>query len=248
MKLTIIGATGNSGLALASMALARGHSVSAYVRNDAKLADLLGTQASHPNLSVHLGSISETNSLVQAMLGQDVVINAAGNATVDGDYVPMVCSVIRAADQALGKGGRFWFFGGAAALDVPGRNLRAADISLLPRRFRLHLRTLACAEATSLDWSMLCPGPMNPSDTGEPREGLRISKDCWPVDGPGSGRLFRSIRVLAAFKQSMPEMVIAYEDAAKVILDNLERGSTFSRSRVGVALPKGLTGSKPMKF
>lgn len=247
MRLLILGATGNSGLALTRMALDRGHSVAAYVRDPAKLSALLGAQASDPDLSVRVGTVNDTEKLAHAMQGQDVVINAAGNATVDSDYVAMVRSIIEIADESLGSSGRFWFFGGAAALDVPGMTLRAADIPVLPVQFRQHLHTLACAEASSLDWSMLCPGPMNGSQTGKPRAELRVSKDCWPVEGPGPIRLFKSVRVLAAFKQRMPEMIITYEDAAKVILDNLGDKSVFSRRRVGVALPIGETGSKSLR-
>lgn len=246
MRLLIIGATGNSGLALCRMAVDQGHDVTAFVRNPAKLSALLGARATAANLSVQVGNVSDRDVLGRTMQGHDAVINAAGNATVDADFVSMVCATIEVAEQHLGRGGRFWFFGGAAALDVPGMSLRAADIPLLPSQYRQHLRTLACAEASSLNWSMLCPGPMNPSPSGMPNEGLRVSKDIWPVEGPGPARLFRSLRALATFRRRLPEMIITYEDAAKVILDNLGPESAFSRSRVGIALPKGQTGSKSL--
>lgn len=247
MRVLILGASGNSGLALTRMALAQGHFVSAFVRDPNKLAARLGHQASATNLAVQSGFISDRGSLSQAMQGQDVVINAAGNATVDADYVPMVRSIVDVAEQTLGRDGRFWFFGGAAALDVPGMTLRAAELRFIPNPFRLHLQTLARAEASLLDWSMLCPGPMTSSPTGNPHDDLRTSQDCWPVSGPGKVELFRSIRILAAFKKRLPEMVIFYEDAAKVILGNLERGSAYARSRVGIALPVGTTVTKSIK-
>jgi hypothetical protein len=37
----------------------------------------------------------------------------------------------------------------------------------------------------------------------------------------------------------MPEMTITYEDAARVILDNLDTSGPYSKSRVGIALAKG---------
>jgi hypothetical protein len=45
------------------------------------------------------------------------------------------------------------------------------------------------------------------------------------------------IALSLAFKQAIPRMTIYYEDAAKVILENLGRNGPFSRKRVGVALP-----------
>jgi hypothetical protein len=44
MKLLILGATGNSGSRLARMGLAEGHEVTAFVRSERKLVDLLGGQ------------------------------------------------------------------------------------------------------------------------------------------------------------------------------------------------------------
>ncbi|MEY4952883.1 MAG: hypothetical protein RL299_1307 [Pseudomonadota bacterium] len=248
MRVLIIGATGNSGLALTKMALARGHHVTGYVRNADKLRELLGLDGDSDRLTIKVGTLANREAMAEAMAGQEAVINAAGNAVTDPNYITMVQSVIAPADQMLSPGGRFWLFGGAAALDVPGHNLRAADLPLIPKIYVQHLSNLARIEQTRLDWSMLCPGPMVPSATGEPHEGLRVSADSWPVEGPGQGRLFRTIRILKAFKQRMPEMIVAYEDAAQIILDNLEPNGPYSRRRVGLALPVGMTGSKPQAY
>lgn len=245
MRILILGATGNSGLALTRMALARGLDVTAFVRDSEKLQSLLGPDAASPRLTVRTGSLGDLQALVTAMAGQDAVINAAGNATVDTNFVPMVHGVIAAAEQVLGPGGKLWLFGGAAALDVPGHVLRAADLPLIPKIYKQHIHTLARVRETALDWSMLCPGPMVSSATGKPTQGLRISSEIWPVQGPGPGRLFLTIRVLKAFKDRMPEMIVTYQDAAQVILDNLAPDSPFSGKRVGLALPPGRTGTKP---
>ena len=57
----------------------------------------------------------------------------------------------------------------------------------------------------------------------------------------------RSLKTQAtalAFKQRMPEMVIAYEDAAKVIMDNLATDSRLVKKRVGIALAPGIRRRK----
>lgn len=247
MRLLIIGASGNSGLALTKMALARGHQVTAYVRSAEKLQSLLGAQAV-PGLTIRTGTLDDHAALADAMAEQGAVINAAGNATTDPDYVPMVQSLIGDAEAALGAGGRLWLFGGAAALDVPGFEVRAADLPVIPKVYKQHIHTLARVSATALDWSMLCPGPMVSAQSCQPCEGLRVSADCWPVEGPAPGGLFKTVRILKTFKQRMPEMIVTYEDAARVILDNLGANGPFSRKRVGLALPLGQTGAKPGGF
>ena len=50
---------------------------------------------------------------------------------------------------------------------------------------------------------------------------------------------------LSAFTSVIPEMIVAYADAAALMLANLERGHAMSRHRVGLALPVGMRGSKP---
>lgn len=246
MRILIIGATGNCGIALTRMALGRGHHVTAFVRNEAKLIAQLGPLAGSDLLHVCKGQLSDLTLLGDCMSGQDAVVAAAGNVADEGSFVPLVHSIIGLAEHALGPDGRFWFFGGAAALDVPGMRVRAAELPLIPKRYVQHLENLARIETSPLDWSMLCPGPMVDSPTGEPHSGLRISADIWPVEGPGTGKLFRTARILKAFRQRMPEMIVYYEDAAQVILDNLDRSGPFSRKRVGVALPIGMTGYKKM--
>lgn len=247
MRLLIIGATGNSGLALTRQALARGHAVTAYVRSAEKLRTLLAGQDCS-GLTLRTGTLEDHAALAEAMAGQEAVINAAGNATTDRDFVPMVHSVIGISEAVLGAGGRLWLFGGAAVLDVPGFQLRAADLPVIPKVYKQHVHTLARVSATALDWSMLCPGPMVSAPSGQPCEGLRVSVESWPVQGPTPGGLFKTLRILKTFKARMPEMIVTYEDAARVILDNLAPTGPYSGKRVGLALPAGQTGSKPGGF
>ena len=57
---------------------------------------------------------------------------------------------------------------------------------------------------------------------------------------------FHVFPAASALKHKMPEMTIAYEDAAEVILDHLAPNGRFSRTRVGVALSIGLIRITPM--
>jgi hypothetical protein len=79
---------------------------------------------------------------------------------------------------------------------------------------------------------------------GEPTKGLRLSVDQWPVQRPVYTYLLPKAALAFAFKQRVPELTISYEDAADVILSNLDRNGHFSRKRIGVALPVGLQNFK----
>ena len=50
--------------------------------------------------------------------------------------------------------------------------------------------------------------------------------------------------MLPLFATSIPQMIIAYADAAAFMLANMDRGGPMSRKRVGLALPHGMTGRK----
>lgn len=246
MNIAIIGAAGNLGTVLTRMAMARGHEVTAYVRNAERLAARLGPHAEAPQLRIEPGEVDDRERLARAMDGRDAVINTAGNVADEEAFSALVATVVEAAESALGPGGRFWLLGGAAALDVPGFDVRAAELPLVPKRYRWHLANYARVKATALDWSMLCPGPLLDAPDGKPHQGLRIAGDVWPTKGPGKGRFLATPRILSAFGKAVPEMTIFYEDAAQVILDNLARNGPFARKRVGVALPPGVTLHKTM--
>jgi hypothetical protein len=242
MKLFVTGAAGNSGRRIVRMALARGHAVTAQARTEAKLRSAVG-DAPIDALTVSTVDLSDQSALAAAMAGHDVVINAAGNISDGASYAPLVQGVIRAAEAALGAGGRLWIFGGAAALDAPGGGL-TLDLPRVPAIFRAHGANLEALRATTLDWSMLCPGPMIDAPDGKPTPNLRLSADIWPVPAPALARVLPRIAQSLAFRNAMPQMTIFYEDAAATILGHLDRNGPFSRKRVGVALPPGMTRTK----
>lgn len=74
---------------------------------------------------------------------------------------------------------------------------------------------------------------------GEPTKGLRLSVEQWPVQRSTYAHLLPKAALAFAFKRKVPELTISYEDAAGVILSNLDQNGRFGRKRVGVALPVG---------
>lgn len=232
MRLCVLGATGNCGRRIVSEALARGHEVTALVRD----ANAIAPAA---NLTVLEIDFSGARALERALTSHDVVINAAGYVADGASFTGLVGRIISAAAAALGPGGRFWLFGGAALLDVPGANFTGIDLPGVPKMYEAHRANYNAVKATELDWSMLCPGPMIDAPDGKATLGLVLSEDVWPAPRPPLTHLLPRLATSLAFKQAMPRLTIYYEDAAKVILDHLEKNGRFARKRVGVALPRG---------
>jgi putative NADH-flavin reductase len=210
--------------------------VTAFVRDETKLLSLVDKPIP-PNLHVSTGDISKSADIAKLMAGHDVVINAAGQVTEGPAFTRLVRTVIDSAVASLGEGGRFWLFGGAAVLDVPGEYIMGVDLPKIPKVYEAHRANFNAVRESRLDWSMLCAGPMI---AGEPTMGLRLSIDRWPVARPAYTYVLPKLALAFAFKQKLPELTISYEDAAEVILDNLSKDGPFSRRRVGVALPLGL--------
>ncbi|MFD2936379.1 NAD(P)-dependent oxidoreductase [Spirosoma flavum] len=72
MQLVVIGATGGTGRQAIEQALQRGHFVTAFVRDPAKLA------MQNPNLTVLTGDVLKPDTLLPAVRRQDAVICALG--------------------------------------------------------------------------------------------------------------------------------------------------------------------------
>jgi len=72
MKITIFGATGETGRQLVEQALAEGHEVVAYIRNPSKL------NINHEHLKVIQGELADEPLIESAVSGADAVISALG--------------------------------------------------------------------------------------------------------------------------------------------------------------------------
>jgi putative NADH-flavin reductase len=73
MNLLIVGATGGTGRALLDQALGQGHTVTAFVRNPAKL------RVTHERLRVVTGNVLDYDSIDTAVQGKDAVLSALGH-------------------------------------------------------------------------------------------------------------------------------------------------------------------------
>lgn len=96
MKLLIFGATGSIGRQLVEQALAQGHTVTAFVRNQAKL-DLR-----HSALKVVQGDVLDYASVERVVPGHEAVLSALGTPAMTRNTVRSegTRNIIRAMEQA----------------------------------------------------------------------------------------------------------------------------------------------------
>jgi putative NADH-flavin reductase len=238
VRLIILGATGSLGAHVLRHALGAGHDVSVLVRDPSRLAE------ARQGVVVHTGDLSLALP-PDVVRGHDALINCAGNVADGERFVSLVDRVI-ASVESLPAGDQpvCWFLAGAALLDIDASGRRGIELPKLKSIYWPHRANFERLERSSIDWRLLCPGPM----VDQPPIGLerlRISLDRLPVEVPAFARALPGPLVLPVFASLIPQMIVPYADAAALMLANLDRGSPISRRRVGLALPVGMRGRKP---
>lgn len=238
----VLGAAGRLGRELVHAALRLGRPVTAVARNREKLRETL-QHAEHPLLTLAEADASDAEALVALMKGASAVVNSAGHAGGGAAFIELVRTVVQATERALGPGGRLWALGGMGVLRIPNTNRLGIDLAGMPAMYETHRANHETLRASSLAWSMLCPGPLVDTDDRPALDTLRITTEVLPVeidvsDAPGDELLFSRVR------ERMPETTIPYATAAEVLMRHLEKQGPFSRQRVGIALPVGQSAEK----
>jgi uncharacterized protein len=240
-KIIVFGATGSLGKHVVKQAVAANHEVSVLVRTPSKLpADL------RDSVTVHQADIAtlSTSQLAALVRNQDALINTAGLVSDGQRFVALIDHIVSSI-ETLPEPERpvCWFLGGAAVLDIGASGRRGVDLPLIKKTYWPHAENFNRLRSSSLDWRLLCPGPMVES----PPVGiskLRISSDRLPVNTPAMARWLPNILLVPAFGFRVPEMIISYTDASALMLNNLQPASAMSHHRIGLALPLGMRGKK----
>ncbi|WP_229074515.1 NAD(P)-dependent oxidoreductase [Actinoplanes sp. DH11] len=160
-RISIIGANGSIGRVITDEALARGHQVTAVVRDTAKLG------RTHDDLRVETGDVLDPADVARVAEHRDVVVSAVGGGDGAG-HVRLIEPALRSLVTALrGLGGaapRLIAVGGAGSLEVmPG--MRLWDMPGLPPE----ALTVMHAHGVGLDylrtvsdvrWTSLSPAAM----------------------------------------------------------------------------------------
>lgn len=196
MKIALIGATGYVGARLLSEALARGHRVTATVKNGGRLPP------QHANLTRVAADATDVAALAGAVAGNDLVISAF-NPGLDANEAG-TRAIVEGVKQA--GVGRLLVVGGAGSLLLPSGQ-RVVDQPDFPAEWKDGaLRTAAfleqLREEQQLDWVFLSPPAM--LMPGERTGRYRVGKDSLLTDAAGESR-------------------ISLEDYAVAMLDEAER-------------------------
>ena len=174
MKLFILGATGGIGRHLLSLALERGHQVTAYVRSPQKI----GT--THERLNVVEGDVFNADQMARSMSGHDAVLSAFGPSTVRAstlrrDFGRALAAAMRKSGvrRAQVVSAAFLF----SDLDILARFLKAT-------LFRQMIPDMAGMEAevcqSDLDWTIVRPPRLT---NGPARKSYRVADGSLPKSG-----------------------------------------------------------------
>jgi hypothetical protein len=212
--ITVFGANGTIGSAIVREALERGHTMTAVVRDPAKVT------VQHPRLSITSGDVLDPQSVTSAAAGQDVLVSAVGGGDGPGHLATIEPSA-RALTEGLRVLGdhalRLVAVGGAGTLRTPDGSL-VQDTPGLPEDLLkiMHAHGAALEHyrtVTDLDWVNVSPAAS--IAPGERTGTYRTSLDELIVDDEG-------------------ESVISVEDYAVAIVDEIET-PRHRRQRFAVA-------------
>jgi len=232
-KIVVLGATGSLGRHVVQQAVAARHDVAVMTRSQPSASSGIPEK-----VVVHQADLSRMPaSQLAAILGDhEVVINTAGNVAQGQAFVDLVDHIVSSL-ELIPETSRpvAWFLAGLGLLDIDGRGRKGVDMPMIGQTYWPHRSNFDRIRHTTLDWRVLCPGPMV---DGPPRglTQLRISLDRLPLDIPDEIQSMPDAGALRFLSTHMSETVVPYQDAAALMLANIAPGGEMSHRRVGLAL------------
>lgn len=187
-NVTLIGASGFVGTAILNELLARGHRVTAVVRNPGKIG------IKSPSLTVVQADVTDTSALVAACKGRDAVISAYNPGWTNPNIYEEILRNYPLILEAVRQSGvrRLLCVGGAGTLFcAPG--LRVVDSGVIPDAIMGGVRSLGefylntLMNEKEIDWIFFSPaGTLEPGKrTGK----FRLGKDDLIVDENGNSHI-----------------------------------------------------------
>jgi uncharacterized protein len=180
MKIALIGASGTIGQRVEQEALKRGYEVTAIVRHPENIKN--------PQVKAVVADATDSASVVNAVKGHDVVINAISPGNTPDVLVKAAHALIDGLKQAGVK--RLIIVGGAGSLYVaPG--LRLMDSPRFNAAWRpvaaAHLDALEVYRTADLDWTFISPADV--IQPGERTGKYRVGKDDLLTDDKGESKI-----------------------------------------------------------
>ncbi|MFD6436150.1 NAD(P)-dependent oxidoreductase [Streptomyces venezuelae] len=214
MRITVFGAAGNAGSRVVTEALARGHEVTAVVRDPSRYSEL------HPDATPRTGDAQNPSHIADLSTDQDVIVNATRPSPGREHEHPAITRALLSGLADAPAAVRLIVIGGAGSLTVPGTEGRLAidDPRYVPAAWR-HIAEASNAQYKALHtadtrvaWTYISPSALfEPGTrTGE----YRLGEDELLVDAGGNSS-------------------ISMEDLAVALLDEAE-SPTHHRTRFTV--------------
>ncbi|MFD3534963.1 NAD(P)-dependent oxidoreductase [Streptomyces sp. NPDC058664] len=197
----VFGAGGRVGRAVVAEAVARGHRVTAVVRDPSKYRDLEGG-----SVTLVRGDVTDPASVAALAAGHDAAVNASARLDVPSEeyFTAAAKALVGGLEEAGVR--RLLTLGIATTLET-GPGVRIMDAPEFPAEWRAfaqgHVAEFALLSAEAgpgLDWLMVVP-PLDLNAEAEPTGGYRTAVGS-VIEGPGR---------------------IAHADLALALLDEIER-------------------------
>ncbi|MBA2811356.1 NAD(P)H-binding protein [Streptomyces sp. KM273126] len=204
-NIAVFGANGTIGSAIVREALDRGHTVTAVVRDPAKVTER------HANLNVTTGDILDAQLVAAAAKGHDVVVSAVGGGDGPGHIATIKPAAVALTEGLRTLGGqapRLITVGGAGSLRTPdGKQVWDAPglPDFLLQIMHAHGDALDYYRTvTDVDWTNISPAAM--IEPGTRTGSYRTALDDLITDDDGNS-------------------TITVEDYAVALLDEIEQPS-----------------------
>jgi putative NADH-flavin reductase len=179
MKLLVFGASGKTGREVVRQALARGYTVTAFVRETARLP------LAHGNLRLIAGEITNRAAIARAVAGHTAVISALGVGRPlkhDAMVIDGIRAIARAAEQAsVERLVYLSFIGVHESRDAAGFVLKRLAATLLRHEVADHEVKEAAIVESFVDWTIVRPPKLT---NGRLTAAYRVGEDIrarWPL-------------------------------------------------------------------
>jgi uncharacterized protein len=167
MTITVFGATGQVGLRIVRLALAKGHKVRAFGRS---IEDMIDEDLRNDQFEAIRGYVFDEEPVFNAVKGADVVLSALGGSFDGTDKTRSLGlkNIVTQMEKAGVK--RMIAVGGTGILNA-NEDTFIIDTPGYPEIYlpvgREHLKAFFVLQASSLDWTFVCPPEIkNEESTG----------------------------------------------------------------------------------
>ncbi|MFC5665147.1 NAD(P)-dependent oxidoreductase [Kitasatospora misakiensis] len=199
MRITVFGASGNVGSRIVAEAVARGHQVTAVLRDPARPHRL------PPTVRTATGDARDPEDVRRLAAGQDLLVTATRPTPGHEDELAVATKGLLAG--LAGTGVRLLAVGGAGSLTLPGGDgvtlVDSPDFpaALLPIANACGEQLALYRAETEVDWTYLSPAAL--LEPGERTGRFRLGRDELVVDADGASAI------------SMEDLAVALLDEAE---------------------------------